>query len=221
MKQINQSKRIIILFAMVFALIAILSIQMTGAQTSGTAVSVSPQISTGSVGETFTVNITLSNVQNLYGLDVTLNWNVTVLQIVSATSRLGVESNPGGVLHEPVSTVENSVSQTAGEYHLVATSQNPADSFNGSGTIAIVTFNVTKLGHTGLDLHSEPADHPLPDEVSVLIDHTDVSGSFDAVIPEFPGIFAVAMLVAVATVGLLFSKKLFKKNRVPMLLQPI
>ena len=206
---------------MVFALIAILSIQTAGAQTSSIVVSVSPQISTGRVGETFTVNITLSNVQNLYGLDVTLNWNATVLQVVNSTSLLGVESHSDGVLHEPVSIVENSTSQTVGEYHLVATSQNPADSFNGSGTIATVTFNVTKLGHTELDLQSEPADHPLPDEVSVLIDHTDVRGSFDAVIPEFPGVFAVAMLFAVATVGLLFSKKLFKKNRFPMHFQTI
>ncbi len=214
MKHVKPSKRKIASFMVVFALAAILSVQSVRSQASGTVVSIQPQTSSAKVGETFTVNITLSNVQNLYGIDVTLDWNASILKVVSTASRLGVESHSGGILHEPINVVEDSASQATGEYHLVATSQNPADSFNGSGTIATLTFNVTQLGHSGLDLQSDLADHPLPDEVSTLIDHTDVSGSFDAVIPEFPGVFALALVLVLATVGLLFSKKLSKKNAV-------
>lgn len=212
MKHLNRSKRKIALLAVVFALIGVFSVQMARSQTSGTVISVSPQVSTGNVGETFTINITVSNVQNLYGVDVTLDWNTSILQVVTATNLLGVESHPGGVLHDSVDITEDSASQEIGEYHLVATSVNPADSFNGSGAIATITFNVTKVGRSDLILLSELADHPLPEEVSTFIDHTDVGGSFDAVIPEFPSVFAVATLVVIVTIGLLFSKKLLKKN---------
>jgi hypothetical protein len=211
MKHVSPLKRLLALFLVGFALTAIVSIQSVRSQ-AGTVVSVQPQTSSAQVGETIAVNITLSNVQNLYGVDVTLNWNTSILKVVSAVSRLGVESHPGGVLHESVNVVEDSTSQAAGEYHLVATSQNPAASFNGSGTIAILTFNVTQLGHSGLDLQSELADHPLPDEVAQLIEHTDDSGSFDAIIPEFPEVFALGLLLVIVTVGLIFSKKLAKKK---------
>ena len=215
-KHFNRLKRKIALLAVVLALIGVLSVQMARSQTSGTVVSVVPEVNAGRVGETFIVNITLSNVQNLYGVDVTLNWNASILQFVSATSLLGVESHPGGVLHEAVTIAEDGTSEEVeGEYNLVATSMNPADSFNGSGTIATITFNVTKVGHSDLTLQSELADHPLPEEFSALIDHTDVSGSFDAVIPEFPSAFVVATLIVVVTVVLLFSKKLLKKNPAP------
>jgi len=213
MKHSNRLKRKIALLSALLALIGIFSIQMATSQTSGAVVSVVPEVDTGRVGETFTVNITLSNVPNLYGVDVTLDWNASILQFISATSLLGVESHPGGVLHDAVSIAANGLSEEVeGEYNLVATSVNPAASFNGSGTIATITFNVTKVGHSDLTLQSELADHPLPDEVSNLIDHIDASGSFDSVIPEFPSAFAVATLLVVVTVGLLFSKKLHKKN---------
>jgi hypothetical protein len=47
-----------------------------------------------------------------------LDWNPNVLSIIEAKSMLGVEANPGGVLHESGSdillVVEDSASQTAG-----------------------------------------------------------------------------------------------------------
>src|SRR4030042_3027593 len=52
------------------------------------------------VGEAFTVTVTLTNVQNLYGVEVTLKWNPTVLPATNIDTRLGVESYMDGVLHE-------------------------------------------------------------------------------------------------------------------------
>jgi hypothetical protein len=158
---------------------------MVKAQT--TTVSVTPQSSKPAVGKTFTISITISNVENLYGLDVTLNWNPSILSYVSHSLDLG---NSGGVLSgSPVSSTATSggillqtdtATQSAGEYDLVATSESPASSFNGSGTILTMTFSVLAAGTSPLTLVTQLADHPLPDQTSEFITHTDVSGTVTA-----------------------------------------
>jgi hypothetical protein len=227
MKQAKPSKRQIIMFTFVFALMALYPIQAANSQaSSGTVVNVVPQMSTAIAGETVTVNITISNVQNLYGLDVTLDWNTSVLQVLNVNSRLGVEAYPDGILYGnhlnydagsvvpgDILVKENSTSQEIGEYHLAAACVGFGDSFNGSGNIVILAFKVITVGHSGLVLQSDLADRPVTGETtSSPIDHTDLSGSVDAVIPEFPSIATVAVLLVLGTVALLFSRKALKKS---------
>ncbi len=179
-----------------------------GASTTVRAVSSSSQ---PKIGDTITVNITISNVQNLYGADVNLGWNPQVLKLISAQSMLGVESHPGGVLHETgtdaIMVAEDTASQQAGEYTLTATSVGSAAAFSGSGTIATLTFNVTSAGSTDLTLTSELADHPASGETSNLINHTDSADSVTTVVPEFSSIAIIAVLITAATAALLLSKK--------------
>jgi len=197
---------------------------------SDTVVSVVPTQTSIQVGKTFVLNITLDNVENLYGLDLTLDYNSSVLQLVSvkpdgsnsasADGFLGTNSIPGGVLYgSPVTVDSNAVNSgclyyntslsTIDEYHLFATSVNPASSFNGSGTIASLTFNVLASGHSDLTLNSTLADHPEPGETtSEAITHTDVSGSFDVQkVPEFPLVPALAIVLVLVTIALVIAKK--------------
>ena len=46
-----------------------------------TVVRVEPYSSSTYVGETFTINLTVIGVQNLYGVEVTLCWNASVLEL--------------------------------------------------------------------------------------------------------------------------------------------
>ena len=103
------------------------------------------------VGDTLTVTIKIFDVTNLFGVDITLSWNPSVLSVVSAISKLGVESNSGGVLHEtasyPIEVVDDTASQSTGQYHLLATSTGSASPFSDNGTrIATVTFRVLNPG---------------------------------------------------------------------------
>jgi hypothetical protein len=195
-------------------LLALSPVSTVFAQGSIATVNAQPSMTSPGVGQTLTVNVTISNVQNLYGVDVTLSWNTSVLKVLSATSLLGVESHPTGVLHESILVVEDSASQQAGEYTLVATSQGSAGAFSGSGTIATVTFNVTSVGHSALELETELSDHPAPGDSSNLINHNDVSGSVDVSIPEFSTIAALVVFLALATGALVFSKKHMNKTKV-------
>ena len=195
-----------------------------------TVVKAEASASQPNVGDTLTVNVKISNVQNLFGVDVTLNWNPSVLTVVSATSQLGVESHSGGVLHEtssyPLEVVDDTASQSTGEYHLLATSTGSASPFSGSGTIATVTFNVASAGPTGLALSSELSDHPAAGGTANLIDHTDIADSVTAVspgssitptptssntpgpspsptIPEIPTSALITIIILTATIALL------------------
>lgn len=221
------------IFALVsICLLAILClVQVANAQSTSTFVQAASNHSAINIGETATLNITISNVENLYGLDVTLQWDNSVLEIIANTSFVGTQSYSGGVLNSPVLVVDDSVSQEAGTYHLVATSVNPADSFNGTGTIASLTFIAKSSGHAGFILQSELADHPLPEATSEIISHSDVAGSIEVLpsssttlsptttsssspslspspsVPEFPStIIFLVILVSVITTVLVYTK---------------
>ena len=171
---------------------------------SETIVKVEPTTSSANTGETFTANITIENVQNLYGLEITLQWNSTILEATGLDVRTG---QPDGTLCSPFLTVENTLNQAQGKYSYVATSTTPAPPFNGSGIVVKITFNVTSLGGSNLNLESQLYDYPPPDRwprVSLPIGHTTIDGSFVA-IPEFPNmiILLLSMLVSVLSFMLL------------------
>lgn len=204
-----------LMLAVIFGLVVLFPILAASVQAaSSTTISSIPSTTTPALGEIFAVNITVSNVQNLYGVDVELSWNASVLQVLNVDLRLGVESHPDGVLHEilpnaEIEIVENDVSAETGTYHIAATSVNPAPSFSGNGNIAVLTFNVTSLGHSGFALETELADYPVSDEPANLIEHVTNAGAIN-VIPEFPSLITVALLLALATTAVIFSKRHLK-----------
>jgi len=203
-----------LLFILIATLLTLSLIQPAFQQSSGnTTVAVNPPTTNALLGETIKVNITLSNVQNLYGVDVTLFWDPSALTIQNVNLRLGVESHSDGVLHETASAEifvqNNTMDQENGEYHLVATSVAPAPSFSGSGNIASITFNVTGIGHSELILTTELADYN--PSGGNLIDHTDVNGAVDSVIPEFPSVIAISLMLILVTTTAVFFKRLVGK----------
>jgi hypothetical protein len=201
-----------LLLLSILALLALSPAHVIFAQTS-TTVSVEPSTQKPAVGDTLTVNIVISNVQNLYAVDISVSWNPSALTILTHTPQLGVESYPNGVLHEPLDIVEDNATQEAGVYTLTATSTG-ADtaSFSGSGTLATLTFNVTSTGSSTIGLSSELADKPESGSNANFIDHTDNGSPIDVAVPEFPTLAALILLVVVATGALVFSKKHMKKN---------
>ena len=118
---------------LVCTLVSFIFVSSVSAQ--DTAVKAEASISQPHVGDTLTVTIKVSNVQNLFGVDITLSWNPSVLSVVSAISQLGLESHSGGVLHEtssyPIEVVDDVASQSTGQYHLLATSTGSVSPFSG------------------------------------------------------------------------------------------
>ena len=105
-------------------------------------------------GEEFSVNITIEDVENLYGIEIEFTWNPSIIEYVSHEVKIPVESYPEGVLHEPVLEVKDEVNATAGDYVIAYSSYQPAEPFNGSGIIFTMTFRVVGYGTTLLSFAS-------------------------------------------------------------------
>jgi len=168
---------------------------------------VDPNMNSANLGETFTINITVTEVQNLYGIEETLDWNASVLNAVSIDVRIG---QTGGALYNSVFIIQNS--SAPGKYSLAATSVNPAPSFNGTGTIATIAFQVTGQGNSMLNLTSKLYDYPPTNReprVSMPIEHTVVNGLFEQVIPEMPNqpLLALLLLFAASATALSLKKR--------------
>ena len=186
------------------------AVQVANVQASPeTIVKVDPSTISVNVSDTFTVNITVVDIQNLYSVEVTLNWNSSVLELEEVDIRIGQSD---GVLNNPFSIVENST-QT-GRYTLAALSYEPAPSFNGTGNVVTLTFKAKDSGDSRLDLESQLYDYPPLDRyppISEPIAHTTLDGFYSAVLPEIPSgvIFMSALILTTLTVFVL--KKVLKK----------
>ncbi|MCW3984664.1 MAG: cohesin domain-containing protein [Candidatus Bathyarchaeota archaeon] len=202
---------VIVLMTLLISIVSVNVLQVESAQ--GVAVKAEASASQPKVGDILTVTLKLSNAQDIYGLDVTLDWNPSVLKAINVTPMLGVESHPQGVLHEsstyPIEVEDNTL--TSGQYHLLATSTGSSTpSFSGSGIIATIQFNVTSIGDTGLSLAAELAKRPSGGQVSLVTPSTSVD-SVTVVVPEFPAVALVAFL-AIAAAGTVLAASKLRRN---------
>ena len=123
------------------------------------AVFIDPQIKTVEIGDTVTFSVKIFNLTdnfivldpirrimhwlgNLYGLDIQVSWDPTVLKYASHVVKIPVEDFPDGALHAPSIKIKDEVNTTAGTYSIAYSSQSPAPAFNNPNTHATV-FEIT------------------------------------------------------------------------------
>jgi hypothetical protein len=94
-------------------------------------------------GTQFNATVKICNVTNLYGFDLKFRWNTTYLEYVSHSVRVPKDTYPDGVLWKPILELANEVNTSAGTYWIAYSSMAPVPSFNGTGTIFTMTFEVT------------------------------------------------------------------------------
>jgi hypothetical protein len=186
----------------------------------GTVVEVLPSAISADVGQSFTINITVANVQNLYGLDVTVDWGSSVLQLVKIDVRLG-HTDTDGVLYNSSLTSSPYIvvnSTLDGQYEIAATSEAPAPSFNGTGNIVRLTFKVIDSGNSSIDfIQSQLRDYPPPDReprISEPIPHSAVGGRFStmSMVPEIPNLALLLAFTLLTASTVALSKKAARKR---------
>jgi hypothetical protein len=106
------------------------------------------------IGEEFTINVTIENVENLYGFEIKFSWNPSIIECISRQVKVPVETFPDGILHQPVQQVKDQLNNTAGTYSVAYSSMSPAPPFNGSGIIFTMTFRVIGYGTSPLSFTS-------------------------------------------------------------------
>lgn len=168
---------------LVFTLFLLLSpCLVRNVRAADTTIEVEPQEVQAHIGEEFNITIRVVDIQNLYGVGIFLQWNSSILSATKSYVRFGVEDYPDGILHKPILPVADKINQTTGEYSVAAASFTPAGSFNGTGTVAILTFNVTGMGSSELKIDIEQTELAgIVNGDATLIEYTAVNSLFSSI----------------------------------------
>ena len=182
----------------------------------GTVVEVLPSAISADVGQSFAINIAVVDVQNLYAVDVIVNWNSSVLQPVNVDVPLA-PADKDGVLYNssPANVFIQTNSTYPDSYEISATSVGPAPSFNGTGNIVRITFNVTGSGDSSIDItESQLWDDAIVREphISMPIEHSAVGGQFSTTVAEIPNSVVLLAFAGLTASALVISKKTIRKR---------
>jgi len=143
-----KKKAIIILSCLAILMIVIAFVifyMVMNRPTPSTMVYMDPQTISGTLGQNFTINIRISNVIDLYGWELKLRWNATILDVVNVTEGQFLKSHGETFFHQIVNE--------AGYLVLDCTLLGDVSGVNGSGVLATVEFYAEGKGESVLDLY--------------------------------------------------------------------
>jgi len=117
------------------------------------------------VGQSFIVNVTISDVVDLYGWEFKLGWNSSLLEAINVTEGDFLEKDRETFFIEKTFNTDGYVLASAILIGKISGA-------SGGGTLANVEFNVKGLGESVLDLY----DTKLGDSQKQPINHTTIDG---------------------------------------------
>jgi len=159
----------------------------------------------GAVGDSFTVNVSIADVVNLYGYGFKLYYDSTVMN--------GTEVIQGSFLKGGSQTVLSFTDHYNSSRGLVWVDCfliGNVPGISGSGVLATIEFKSVNVAASS-PLHL--ADVELSDSHVSLIPHEDVDGIV-TVVPEFTSFFAFLALITVSLFGVLVGKRAIRKSRI-------
>lgn len=177
----------IFIFVLSFLLLGIFAYKTIVAVNTSSSIAtiyVDPHTSVGTIGQNFTVDINISNVTDLYGWELKLGWNSTILDAVNVVE--------GSFLKRGGNTFfAYKINNTEGFGLVDCTLLGNVPGVSGNGTLATIEFHVKTLGECTLDLYDttlvSSAEQPIP--------HTAFDGYYYTALRDV----AVINLVASAT----------------------
>jgi hypothetical protein len=134
-----------------------------------TVVSIQPPAQTINVGDTTTVDVQIDNVPDLFGVDLRLSFDPSIVKVVDSNPLVpGDQIEPGPFLDISGGKgfiVENSADNAAGTIIYAATLLSPAPAVNGSGVLIRITFEGLAEGTSQIKLDSVLLSDPKAEEV--------------------------------------------------------
>jgi hypothetical protein len=174
--------------------------------TTADSVNVVSSATTVGLGQTVTVNVTITNVgaPGIYGYQLQLTYNNTLLNATSAaipSDHMLKPATPSNIF-----TVDpGTINQSEGHVTFAVTMLGTEAGKTGSGTLVTVTF-------TGLLLGTSTVDLPQAELIVVDVDTAEISGytinpTTLQVVPEFTIAVLMAALVVTSAVTVALRKK--------------
>ena len=131
---------------------------------------VDPQTTEEAVGQNFVVNLSVSNVANLYAWEVKLEYDHTILEFVKTVQGNFLGGND-------VTFFTYKVNATSDFILIDCTLLGNLSGVNGSGTLATVEFHVIQSGSCDLRLY----DTELLDPSEQTIEHSSNNSHFSSI----------------------------------------
>jgi hypothetical protein len=187
-------------------LVTVFAFKEVSAQT--TTISLSPpSVKDVPTGETFSVNVTISDASNIYSWQVNMTFNPSVLSVEGATEGSFLKNFNATVWPNP--SIQNDKGRV-----LISALFNvpfPSTGASGGGVLATITFKVKSGGSSALDfvdgtkLGTVESGHYLPIENFVSQDGSfgSAAGGLNLGVP-LEIIAVVAVVIVVAVVGGVF-----------------
>jgi hypothetical protein len=140
-----------VLLGLMLALVAMSVLNLTfGIQTvkaNETMVSVYPETSTAWVGDTFTVDVKISDVINLYSFQINMSFNPDIVEFLNVTEGDFLSGQPQGTLTVPPCVEESWVL-------FFWSTKGPYAGVDGDGKLATVEFKILGAGESNLDINN-------------------------------------------------------------------
>ncbi len=123
---------------MVLALVGVLAAAGPARAQAPALVSVSPEYQLAHLGDTFSVQVRIDDVEAMYGFDVLLSFPPELLEALSVSDAEFLAPGMGWTL----------IDNEAGTVNVVHTQLNPAEPVSGSGALFTIVFRVDAEGAT-------------------------------------------------------------------------
>ncbi|MFQ5593114.1 MAG: LysM peptidoglycan-binding domain-containing protein [Anaerolineae bacterium] len=141
-------------------------------QQTETIVSIQPPAQTINVGDTTTVDVQIDNVSDLFGVDLRLSFDPSIVKVVDSNPLVpGDQVEPGAFLDISGGkgfVVDNSADNTAGTITYAATLLSPASPVSGSGPLIRITFEGIGEGTSAIKLDSVLLSDAKANEISAV-----------------------------------------------------
>jgi len=181
-------------------------------------VSVLPsEITVQNVGERVSVNITIANVVNLSAYEIKIFYNSTQLDALwtSLPSNHFLEPLVGEIFYIVENTTDNVYNGTHKFVWFAGTLAPPENARSGSGILIQVVLNALTVGGPypiAVDYPGNPYPAKLSDSLGTSIPCTSTPAQI-TVMPEFPTIIFIIVLMAVTLIAATFRKTALRKQR--------
>jgi len=163
-----EKKAVIAIFLLfILALVVVVVYVVVNWSKAQVALYIDPQTISRPIGQDFTISINISDIADLYGWQLRLRWNATVLSAVNATE--------GSFLRKGGDTLfVSKINNTAGHIIIDCTLLGDQPGVSGKGQLATIQFQVKERGACSLDLY----DSILLNSSEQTITHTVRDGQF-------------------------------------------
>jgi len=161
--------------ALILTLVALLALGAFAYAQDGAKVTISPAAQSVEAGQQATVQVMIEDVSNLYGAEVHLSFDPTLLNVSSIT--------PGAFPDPASGSVVSDYDNAAGTVYYAITLLAPAPAVDGSGVLCDVTFNALTEGISPVTI----TDAILADVQGAEIPVTTSNGEVViTIVPEIP-----------------------------------